>query len=436
MRKILLGSILISTSALALGIDINTKIKWNSIVVVAAAHDVGLEAENNTHPEVSSTYYRILGDLLERETFSVADAVSVCNKECKKSQFLKEGRGQSGKKCPEICKSFGNALIEENNKGATKLETGNDGFYDSHGRIYTDDENFYALKTDKIYTYSRWGWPCSFAVFDAKNDKMIATCDEATGGLDEIDTGTGYFKIINSAYEKYKFDIQCNLRGRTTLDCILYVDFPGRDEYIDLYESAQKCANSLSGITIDDVLRAIKQNETYGYILSDRETKLLSQTFDSIDFVSKFTRYTPISWDMYNSLKFDYDTYCSKLNYIEKGMVRSYRSGKELIDAVDDTFNKLPNYFQTHSAAFAKKQVKNLSAAVDTIAYDIYSTCRVGPAWAILDKNKLKNKLQCSGDCNKFGQDYVTCTLGPLKAIFEFDDICQSKVEGLLNSMF
>ena len=37
--------------------------------------------------------------------------------------------------------------------------------------------------------------------------------------------------------------------------------------------------------------------------------------------------------------------------------------------------------------------------------------------------------MQCFGDCNNFGQDYVTCTLGNLKETFEFDDICQSKVE-------
>ena len=153
MKKILFVSILISTSALALGIDINTKIKWNSIVVVAAAHDVGLNAEYDTHTEVSSTYYRILGDLLERDKFSVADAVSVCNQECNKSAFLREGRGQSGKKCPEICKSFGNALIEENNKKTYALQLDDEGYvYDSRGRIYTHDKEFYADETETMYS--------------------------------------------------------------------------------------------------------------------------------------------------------------------------------------------------------------------------------------------------------------------------------------------
>ncbi|MBO4583215.1 MAG: hypothetical protein J5714_04145 [Alphaproteobacteria bacterium] len=538
MKKILLyGSILISTSALALGIDINTKIKWNSVVVVAAAHDVGLEAGDYTYYEVSLTYYRILGDLLERDKFSVADAVSVCNQECNKSAFLREGRGQSGKKCPEICKNFGNALIEENNKKTDSVDMGpmdntrayspagkvydkNKKFYalqdaasvhnldyddvekgrwnrekctwklfefdtnkqigvcdnygearsnndlvggadfkitdkrykdakfslgcsafirnDSEvitetvctldvenvpantGKLYTDDETFYALKTDKVYTYSRWGWPCSFAVFDAKNDKMVAICNDATGGLDEIDTGTGYFKIINSAYEKYEFTIRCDLRnGKEAGDCVLYVDFPGREEYFDLYEAAQKCAKDLGEVNLNDVIHAIKQDDFYGKILSDRERKGLSKVYDNLDFVHKFANYGPISFEMYSKLKTDYDKYC--LNYIEEGRP-SYQNVKTFISMVDRSFYKLSDYFKTQSGKFAKTQVENLSATTNKIATDIaYVT---GNSFPIMDKNKLINRLHCSGDCNKFGQDYVTCTLGDLKAIFEFDDIC------------
>lgn len=223
MRKILLGSILISTSALALGIDINTKIKWNSIVVVAAAHDVGLEAENNTHPEVSSTYYRILGDLLERETFSVADAVSVCNKECKKSQFLKEGRGQSGKKCPEICKSFGNALIEENNKKTDSVDMGpmnNTRGYSPAGRVYDKNKKFYALQ-DAASVHNldyddvekgRWNKEkCTWKLFEFDTNKQIGVCDNYRESRSHNDLfGSADFKITDQRYKDAKFSLECS----------------------------------------------------------------------------------------------------------------------------------------------------------------------------------------------------------------------------------
>lgn len=243
MRKILLGSILISTSALALGIDINTKIKWNSIVVVAAAHDVGLEAENNTHPEVSSTYYRILGDLLERETFSVADAVSVCNKECKKSQFLKEGRGQSGKKCPEICKSFGNALIEENNKKTDSVDMGpmnNTRGYSPAGRVYDKNKKFYALQ-DAASVHNldyddvekgRWNKEkCTWKLFEFDTNKQIGVCDNYRESRSNNDLfGSADFKITDQRYKDAKFSLECSafighdLEGTTTETvCILNV---------------------------------------------------------------------------------------------------------------------------------------------------------------------------------------------------------------------
>ena len=117
MKKIFILPFLIPTVAFAVKIDANTKIQWNAIVVVAALHDVGLESHFDSNSDVALTYNRILEDLLNRKTFSATDAVSVCMQQCNKSSFLKEGRGQSGKKCPDICKNFGANLVTENNKG-------------------------------------------------------------------------------------------------------------------------------------------------------------------------------------------------------------------------------------------------------------------------------------------------------------------------------
>ncbi|MBO7645038.1 MAG: hypothetical protein J6S57_01885 [Alphaproteobacteria bacterium] len=142
MKKLLLLFLLITTSAFAVVIDANTKIKWNAIVVVAALRDAGLQADYGTYSDVALTYNRILEDLLERSTFSVTEAVSVCMQQCNKSTFLKEGRGQSGRKCPEVCEDFGNALVVENNRKIDSLLS-EENCYNPYGRIYRANKKIF-----------------------------------------------------------------------------------------------------------------------------------------------------------------------------------------------------------------------------------------------------------------------------------------------------
>ncbi len=204
MKKILILPLLIPTVALAVKIDANTKIQWNAIVVVAALHDVGLNGNSRKfHPDVVLTYNRILDDLLSRKTFSAADAVSVCVQQCNKSSFLKEGRGDSGKKCPDICKNFGMALVTENNKGRKSIKLSEGGYdtYHPMGRIYTSDNKFYALSVEE--KTNSW----NDSIFESSTNKKIAVGIDVFGddGLSET-----YFKITDPKYNGFDFVLSCS----------------------------------------------------------------------------------------------------------------------------------------------------------------------------------------------------------------------------------
>ena len=105
-----------SVAAVAKTIDLDTQIKWNSGVVETALTKSGFIASSNANWDVRVTSERILAELLKRETFSVRDATAVCLDKCNMSDFLKNGRGQSGKKCPELCTDFADALVTVNNE--------------------------------------------------------------------------------------------------------------------------------------------------------------------------------------------------------------------------------------------------------------------------------------------------------------------------------
>ena len=124
-----------SVAAVAKTIDLDTQIKWNSGVVETALTKSGFIASSNANWDVRVTSERILAELLKRNTFSVRDATAVCLDKCNMSDFLKNGRGQSGKKCPELCTGFADALVDVNNEyqKTGKLVT----------RVYSPDKLFY-----------------------------------------------------------------------------------------------------------------------------------------------------------------------------------------------------------------------------------------------------------------------------------------------------
>ena len=133
MKKSLIfaGAIFLTSGiAIAKTIDFDTSIKWNSNVVERALNKSGFLGSSDASWDVRATHERILAELLKMESFSVRDATRVCLNKCNMSDFLKNGRGASGKKCPDLCSSFALQLINENN-GQVNLNVMNPNLQDS-----------------------------------------------------------------------------------------------------------------------------------------------------------------------------------------------------------------------------------------------------------------------------------------------------------------
>ena len=129
-------------SAVAVTINFDTSLKWNSKVVSAALESSGFISDTdqwgikqNVHYDVKTTRNRILNDLLERETFSLHDAVDVCVYECNKSDLLRNGQGSSRKKCPELCIDFADNMIKHSNM-----------LYNSNISVKEQDSSFKSLQ--------------------------------------------------------------------------------------------------------------------------------------------------------------------------------------------------------------------------------------------------------------------------------------------------
>lgn len=110
-----------STALFAKQIDFDTPVKWNSDVIASALTNSGFVDSGSANWDVKVTRQRILADLLEQETFSLRTAATVCMNKCNMSDFLRQGRGQSHKKCPELCTSFVNNIIKVNNSSAYNI---------------------------------------------------------------------------------------------------------------------------------------------------------------------------------------------------------------------------------------------------------------------------------------------------------------------------
>ena len=110
-----------STVAWAKEIGFDTPVKWNSKVIENALTSAGFIDSDGANWDVKTTRNRILENLLSRDMFSLHNAADVCMEKCNMSDFLKKGRGKSGKKCPELCTTFVENIIKENNKQYTSI---------------------------------------------------------------------------------------------------------------------------------------------------------------------------------------------------------------------------------------------------------------------------------------------------------------------------
>lgn len=125
MKKSLIfaGAIFLTSGiSIAKTIDFDTSIKWNSNVVERALNKSGFLWSYDVHWDVRVTHERILAELLKMESFSIRDATRVCLDKCNLSDFLKNGRDASGKKCPELCSGFVDTLVSVNNEYAKPID--------------------------------------------------------------------------------------------------------------------------------------------------------------------------------------------------------------------------------------------------------------------------------------------------------------------------
>lgn len=194
MKKIcmLFCALLMSFPALAgKKIDVNTPIKWNSIVVVAAMHDVGIRGDESFCWE--SVYEYILRKMSSKDKNSLKEAITYCVEALWNADYWNECN--LSKKSDTICPEFAVALVKENNKKVTSIAL-EDGAYHPAGRAYTEDKKFYVDDTEK----SR----CGYAVYEADTDKKIAVCKDFGGddGVYEVD-----FKVIDARYKSYEFHL-------------------------------------------------------------------------------------------------------------------------------------------------------------------------------------------------------------------------------------
>lgn len=413
MKKIFMLFLLVPTVAFAVNIDANTQRKWNSLVVVAALHDAGLYGNGyKYHADVVQTYNDIVENLLKRKTFSVKDAVSVCVQQCNKSAFLKEGRGQSGRKCPSICKDFGDALITESNKNVKYMYLGDLFGYHPQGRIYSGKDgtgDFYANKSTPVTIQgnkNRTGQPlsCEYAVFESKTNKKIAVCD-SMGGEDGV--FSMYFKSIDSNYKNYNFILECSYsmlsddEGR----CSLQVESP-EQAYRGLYRSlfgyggAPDTLRELDFSELEKVMRHPLLNKT-----AYNELQFL---YDERDYIKGFSKFTEDSVEMYDELRARQERLSDFTH-----AAGTWKNTRRMVEIMDALFKNVDH--------FATIRVKNNSEVTqkvrDAVNKKIYN---------ISDYFNI-NRITCGGECdhNWITRDEVTCFVGPMIiATFKFADIC------------
>jgi hypothetical protein len=399
MKKSILSLFVLTTlPVIAAKITAETQITWNPIVIVAAANSVGLESYYRTNQEVSSVYNKIMYDLLNRKTFSAIEATSVCKKYCEKSEFLKNSRGESGKKCPEICEGFGIALVAENNKGTNSLLLDADyNYYHPMGRVYTRDKQFYAENTKTIYVGGKHEPECRSAIFEAKTNKIIAVCAGSFGEDGALDV---WYDIKDSRYKDYEFRKTCDYSLMVDDDgiCSLIYESP-QTEYENLYESSKNCINRLRNVKISDVTNLLSND-----LLTDTAKSKLQKWYDARNDIYNAGKFTATSYNLKGELEKFNDKYCSSNNF--------KLVNQNDIETMKENIQKAENLFRD-TKRFKNVQTTDLEEAKGWISNSL--------DWYI-DGNKLK----CSGKCNKMPgtQDNVTCTLGHLQATFEFDDIC------------
>lgn len=230
MKKTLLIAGMIAapiSMAVAKTINFDTPVEWNSKVIEQALNKAGFIGDSGANWDVRVTHDRILTELLNRKSFSLKDALDVCLNKCDMSDFLKNGRGSSGKKCSELCKGFTDSLTSVNNSfkstGKSTNNTSNlvENLSDGTLKVWTLDKKYYALygtaskgfykqhsSLQKYNNICNWHtnsingmYEPLFVVFDARANKSIALL-----GLDTADKAYNILHLCAiDGYKNLKF---------------------------------------------------------------------------------------------------------------------------------------------------------------------------------------------------------------------------------------
>ncbi len=445
MKKSLIfaGAIFLTSGiAIAKTIDFDTSIKWNSNVVERALNKSGFLGSSDANWDVRVTHERILAELLKMESFSVRDATRVCLDKCNMSDFLKNGRGASGKKCPELCSGFADALVSVNNEytktGAITLD--DKGFVselkDGTIKIFSSDKKFYALVEYTQYDKekgptitSKYSHICEFeepyfafgaaVVYETQNNKPVALLGvEGEGGATWTFPICAVGKYENQGeYGMFSVLFNSALSG----DGMPY-ELRVTNNYLYNLNRVKETIPKLKSML--NTVPYISPNAVTAYLDADwfnRHSQTINQ---AKEVVSKWNlnHFTETSWEKYAELDEILGLVLEVTSVGTRGS-SSLEYSIEQLNAANECIDRLK---QLDGITEDLTQLsKNTPAEAHQFVKANLTAMCVG-----IDESKIK----CSGDCKRgissVGKDdVVTCTIGDVTYSAIFDDICQSRIE-------
>lgn len=434
MKKSLLfaGAIFLTSGiAIAKTIDFDTSIKWNSNVVELALNKSGFLGSYDAYRDVRVTHERILAELLKMDSFSVRDATRVCLDKCNMSDFLKNGRGASGKKCPDLCSGFADMLVAVNNE---LTETGNLGTSenglvirqaDGTLKIYSHDKKYYAICAEKdsgekaiqkysnICTvdnettkwYKEYGKLFVGVVFESQTNKAIAKLGEFIGEGGSVDKTCGVGK-----YDTFEIGLNARCKDYSYLEIT--------DTYKQLFETVfENISQRRQFLRTADIVYEPSSPEVKKY-LDENEYN------ERYRGIKEIVEASVEEWDNSTFTKDSYD----KATQLEDFKERYNIYGK-----YDSEFKA--SRYDIKYANVAIEKIKSLNKQSINEDKRTFDNPQEAYNWAKQDIDKRTSygldtsKIQCSGDCKKIGDDTVVCTIGDVSINYIFDDICQSRIE-------
>lgn len=440
MKKSLLfaGAIFLTSGlAIAKTIDFDTSIKWNSNVVERALNKSGFLGASDANWDVRVTHRRILAELLKMESFSVRDATRVCLDKCNMSDFLKNGRGASGKKCPELCSGFADALVSVNNEYTKTgmIQEDDNGLVfkqkDGTTKVFSSRKHFYAVVDHTKYDKetgptitSKYSHICEFeepryafgavVVYETQNNKPVALLyiegDDCVSWTKQL-CAIGKYDLQGSFNLYHHGD--CGLVGGEAWEFNTKVD-----NYIYVLDSVKTKIPKIKSIL--NTVPHISPNDVEKYLRRDKIDSPIQIIANAKNAVKKWetTNFTETPWERYEELEEISDLTGKLLAY--DNLVYN----KQQLDNAVRCINQIKG--------FNGKTVDLTSVDTETPteAYEIAKDRLIGFCYDFVDSSKIK----CSGDCargiSSIGKDdTVTCTIGDITYSVVFDDICQSKVE-------